>query len=79
MLDQLNTKRGEEWKHTDHSNFIRLKDFNGKTALHLAAERGNTTLVKRLLQLNVNILCVQYNECETALHLAITADNDLIV
>ena len=43
MLDQLNTKRGEEWKHTDRSNFIRLKDFNGETALHIAAERGNTT------------------------------------
>ncbi len=47
---------------------LELRDLNGKTALHHAVEKGNESIVKKLLQRNANAMAAN-NLQQTPLHL----------
>ena len=51
-------------------SFISKQNVGGHTPIHLALKKGKTTMVRQLLQHNVDLVRVKGRECMTPLHVA---------
>ncbi|MCC8417666.1 MAG: ankyrin repeat domain-containing protein, partial [Rickettsia endosymbiont of Bryobia graminum] len=58
---------------------IDLQDITGRTALHLAAEKGLANIVETLTDKNPNIISIQDNNGQMALHLAASSGHKNIL
>lgn len=60
------------------SSYLDVKNFSGKTALHLAVETSQPRLVRKLIDAGANINS-RDNRCNTALHLACLNKDELCI
>jgi ankyrin repeat protein len=54
----------------DYKGDVSAKDYRGRTALHIAAQKGNSNAIKELLSINSDLIHIVDNDNKNALHYA---------